>query len=99
MALLTLLAHPSNPDRAAAACVYLIELPRGRQLAFGCDGFTFLRGAVDPWLLLEPTFAPPTDFTYQSRPLHIGVAAVLGRILQPVALARGVWTVAGRPIF
>ena len=85
MALLTLLAPPSNPDRAAAACVYLIELPRGRQLAFGCDGFTFLRGAVDPSLLLEPTFAPPTDFTYQSRPLHIGLAAVLGRILQPVA--------------
>jgi hypothetical protein len=84
-ALMTLAAPPADPGRAAAACVHLIELPRGRQLAFGCDGFTFLRGAVDPTLLLEPTFAPPTDFTYQSRPLHIGLAAILGRALQPAA--------------
>ena len=34
---------------------------------------------------LEPDFASPTDFTYQSRPLHIGLAALLGRVLQPVA--------------
>jgi hypothetical protein len=84
-ALLTLAAPPSDPGRAAAACFHLIELPRGRQLVFGCDGFTFLRGAADPVLLLEPTFAPPSDFTYQSRPLHIGLAAALGRVLQPVA--------------
>jgi hypothetical protein len=89
MALLTLLAPRSDPGRAAAACFHLIELPRGRQLAFGCDGFTFLRGAVDPALLFEPTFAPPADFTYQSRPLHIGLAALLGRALQPV-VARAV---------
>ena len=34
--------------------------------------------------MLEPRFAPPTDFTYQSRPLHIGAAAILGRVLQPL---------------
>ena len=83
-ALLILAAPPSDPGRAAAGCFVLLDLPRGRQLVFGCDGFTFLRGAVDPALLLEPTAGPPADFTYQSRPLHIGLAAVLGRVLQPV---------------
>ena len=84
-AVLTLAAPPSDPGRAAAACFYLLPLPRDRQLAFNCDSFTFLRGAVAPALLLEPSFAPPTDFTYQTRPLHIGLAAVLGRLLQPWA--------------
>jgi len=84
-ALLTLASPAPDPARAAEKCIYLIPLPRGFQLAFGCDGFTFLRGAVSPSLLLEPDFAPPSDFTYQSRPLHIGLAALLGRVLQPVA--------------
>ena len=83
-AFLTLASPALDPARAAEKCIYLIPLPRGFQLAFGCDGFTFLRGAVDPSLLLEPDFAPPSDFTYQSRPLHIGLAALLGRVLQPV---------------
>jgi hypothetical protein len=84
-AVLTLAAPPPDAARAAKRCVVLLRLPGGRQLPFGCDGFTFLRGAVEPALLLEPDFAPPTDFTYQSRPLHIGLAAVLGRVLQPLA--------------
>jgi hypothetical protein len=83
-AALTLAAPPSDPDRAAAACFSLVTLPWGRQLAVSCDAFTFLRGAVNPALLLEPTFAPPSDFTYQSRPLHIGLAAGLGRVIQPL---------------
>jgi hypothetical protein len=84
-ALLALVAPPPDAARAATRCVALLPLPWGRPLPFGCDGFTFLRGAAEPALLLEPAFAPPTDFTYQSRPLHVGAAAVLGRILQPVA--------------
>lgn len=84
-ALLTLASPSPDPARASEKCIYLFPLPHGLRLAFGCDGFTFLRGAVDPSLLLEPDFAPPADFTYQSRPLHIGMAALLGRVLQPVA--------------
>lgn len=82
-AVLTLVSPALDPARAARECIHLIPLPRGFQLAFGCDGFTFLRGAVNPSLLLEPDFAPPSDFTYQSRPLHIGLAAatmLLGRL-------------------
>jgi len=86
-AALTLAAPHVDPAQAARLCIYPIELPRGFEVVFGCDGFTFLRGAVEPALLLEPRFAPPTDFTYQSRPLHIGVAAIVGRVLQPLVAA------------
>jgi len=81
---LTLGGPPIDPAWATRNCFSVLPLPRGFELLFGCDGVTFLRGAVEPSLLLEPRFAPPTDFTYQSRPLHIGAAAVLGRLLQPV---------------
>ena len=81
---LTLGAPRVDPAWAARQCFSLLPLPRGFEILFGCDGFTFLRRAVEPSLLLEPRFAPPTDFTYQSRPAQIGVAAVLARVLQPV---------------
>lgn len=76
---------PLDAAGAARECAEAINLTGRLQVRLGCDSYQFLRGAVDPSLLLVPYYGPPTDFSFQFRPLPIALAAVTGPLLQPVA--------------
>lgn len=83
-AIMHMASPPLDTAGAGRECAEAIDLTDRLQVRLSCDSYTFLRGAVDPSLLLVPYYGPPTWFTFQFRPLPMALAAVVGPVLQPV---------------